>query len=337
LKGGEMRRPVAGGFSLVENVFSAMIIAIVILGMSTAISTYTVSQQKTKDRPFALNLGQQQMDEVMVNLVTQNAMVFDNAPNPRGRSFFLKSENMTVSQYFFNNFPLNAPVDPVGAGTEMAAIPWTTVESEMDTKPIPADIADKVYNGSNAYIKQTLFYRNRFYRAGGELVGNQPSEYPSFEEVKAELRDNDANPPKYVVRFQLFGIPTSKAPDPNFNIGSDIRASVRLASGQFSGDPRDPPAGAPFLIGDSCISASNKDVGAVTIDGATGRIYLRERKAAAADNPDFFPHMTSKVLVARVYRITDYSEDGTFFMNGGVPDTEIASSSTVLVGRVQRK
>ncbi|MBM3273739.1 MAG: hypothetical protein FJZ00_01195 [Candidatus Sericytochromatia bacterium] len=314
-----------------------MIIAIVILGMSTAISTYTVSQQKTKDRPFALNLGQQQMDEVMVNLVTQNAMVFDNAPIRRGRSFFLKSENMTVSQYFFNNFPLNAPVDPVTAGSEMAAIPWTAVVAELDTKPIPVDIADKIYNGANAYIKQTLFYRNRFYRAGGELVGSQPSEYPSFAELKGELQDNDANPPKYVVRFQLFGIPTSKAPDPTFNIGSDIRASVRLASGQYGGDPRNPPVGAPFLIGDSCISASDKNVGAATIDGATGRIYLRERSDVGPDNPDYFPHMTSKVLVARVYRVTDYSDDGTFFMNGGVPDAEIASASTVLVGRVQRK
>jgi Tfp pilus assembly protein PilV len=107
-----MRR-LALGFSLLENMLAAVMIGVTILGMSTVISTYTVSQQKTKDRPFAVNLAQQQLDEVLVDLVTQNAMVFDTAPTKRGRSFYLKSENLSVSQFFFNNFPLDAKADPV--------------------------------------------------------------------------------------------------------------------------------------------------------------------------------------------------------------------------------
>ena len=35
--------------------------------------------------------------------------------------------------------------------------------------------------------------------------------------------------------------------------------------------------------------------------------------------------------------VEDYTEDGTFFVDGAKPDTEIASATLVVVGRVQRK
>lgn len=323
------------GFSLVENVFSAMVIAVVILGMSTVISTYSVSQQKTKDRPFALNLAQQQLDEVMMKLVTQNAMVFDNAPTPRGRSYYLKTENLTVSAYFFNNFPWNAWADPVAKGQEMGAIPWESDTRKLDRRPVPTDIQDKVYSGAVApdnipFIRYTNFYRNRFYTGGGIRVpSDNPAESWDLTQAKAEMGTD--SPPKYVVRLQLFGVPDSMAGTPAYNMGDVVRSSERLKAADYPNDPRTPPAASPFLIGDSCIA------GPSLLGGATGRMYLRERTVEGADDPTYFPHFTSKVYVARVYRIEDFIDDGTFYKGTGNPDTEIASASVVLVGRVQRK
>ncbi|MBM3267248.1 MAG: prepilin-type N-terminal cleavage/methylation domain-containing protein [Candidatus Sericytochromatia bacterium] len=334
-----MRR-VEKGFSLLENVFAAMMVAIVILGMSTVISTYTINQQKTKDRPFAINLAQQQMDEVLVNIVTQNAMVFDTAPQARGRSYYLKSENMTVSQYYFNNFPLDAPVDPVAEKREMKALPWTTDVALMDSNPIPSGFKDSVYSGAGAYIRQTLFYRNRFYRAGGELIGTEPSAYPTWTEIKEELKSGTNNPPKYAVRLQLFGIPSILGSSPSTEIVENVRDSIKQKSTEYDDDPLKPPAALKYLIGDSCIPAAN-DTGGPRKHAAdstmTGRVYVRERSSAGADSPYYYPHFTSKVLVARVYRIDDYANDGTFLVDNQKPDQEIASASLVVVGRVQRK
>lgn len=324
----------ARGFSLIENVFSAMVIAVVILGMSTVISTYSVSQQKTRDRPFALNLAQQQLDEVLMNLVTQNAMVFDNAPQPRGRSYYLKTENLTVSAYFFNNFPWNAWPDPVAKGQEMAAIPWETDPLLLDQLPVPTDIESKVYlvgvpPDNLPFIQYTHFYRNRFYTGGGVRVPSQnPAESWDVTQARAEM--GTESPPKYVVRFQLFGVPEASASDPGFDIGEMIRSAERLKVADYPTDPRTPPAKSPYLIGDSCVPGN-------THYGATGRLYIRERKLKGPDDPSYFPHFTSKVFVARVYRIEDFIDDGTFYTGTGNPDTEIASASVVLVGRVQRK
>lgn len=333
-----MRR-LASGFSLVENVFSSLVLAVVILGMSTVISTYSASQGKTKDRPFALNLAQQQLDEVMMKLVTQNAMVFDNAPTRRGRSYFLKSENLTVSAYFFNNFPWNAEPDPVAKGKEMTAIPWETDTRLLDRRPVPTDIADKVYTtaiptDNQPYIQSTLFYRNRFYTGGGDLVpGENPSTSYDLDGAKAAVLGD--TPPKYAVRFQLFGIPDASGSDPTLNLGDIVRSSERLKANQYPNDPRTPPTACPYLIGDSNISGTT--TAPSLLGGATGRIYIRERSAEGPDDLSYFPHFTSKLFVTRVYRIDDFIDNGNFYPGAGNPDTEIASASIVLVGRAQRK
>ncbi len=352
------RRPAShlGGFSLIENVFSALVIAVVILGMSTVISTYSINQGKTKDRPFAMNLAQQQMDEVMMKLVTQNAMVFDNAPVPRGRSYFLRAESLTVSAFFFNNFPFDALPDPVldpadpNDNKEMTTVPWESTNRLLERRPVPVNIQDGTYVsaiGSNKrpYIQSTLFYRNRFYTAGGQLstLGDEDDPVGYFDLAGARNEMSMDSPPKYAVRMQLFGIPDASASDPALNIGDMIRASERLRAADYPNDPRTPPCISGgcataqantygrYLIGDSCVS------GPSVLSGATGRIYIRERSAEGNDDPSYFPHFTTKVVVARVYRIDDFIDDGTFYTGAGNPDREIASSSAVLVGRVQRK
>lgn len=338
----------AAGFSLVENVFSALIIAGVILGMSTVISTYSIAQSRTRDRPYAVNLAQQQIDEITMNLATHNSMVYDNATPPRGRSYYLEGENVIVTWFYFNNFPMGANPDPI-VGGDMAVLPWDT--SGGPTSPrLPSNIGSLTYavpivGKTTPYIQNTMFYRNRYYTAGGNVVGGDltnPTTYPDLTAVKAAA--TSADPAKFAVRIQLFGIPGASASDPLLNIGDIIRNANAIAPSAYTLDPRIPPgctnpetcgaASSPFLVGDSCISGTDNLNGS---NGATGRVYLRERTSIGPDRPYYFQHYSAKVFVSRVYKIDDFTDDGTFYSGTGKPDQELASGSVVLFGRAMRQ
>lgn len=324
-----MRRSEAG-FSLTENLFAAVILGVLLMMMSSILGSYTMNQVKTADVPFAVNLAQQQLDQVQMRLATQNSMVFDTAQFdavscaqcPRGRSYFIRSENISVSAYYFNNFPWNAVSDNK---SEMAVIPW------FDEKPpLHADIKGAVYDGGytfnevkydNPYIRYTLFYRNRFYGSGGSLTFDDGS-VVTVNDIKQRLGEPD--PPRYAVRLQLFGIPAINQADVG-DLGAYVRKADRLTN--YDGDPRVPPAACLYLIGDSCINGVAN----------TGRMWIYERSANGADDPKFFPHFSAKILVARVYRVKDFVDDGTFYAQGAKFDREIASASVILVGRVQLK
>ncbi|MBI6545627.1 MAG: type II secretion system protein [Cyanobacteria bacterium NC_groundwater_1444_Ag_S-0.65um_54_12] len=330
------------GFSLLENIVAAGMVAFVLLGMSGLLGAYTVNQAKMADVPFAYNLAQQQLDEVQMSLTTQNSLIFDNntacAWCPRGRGYVLRNENINVTRYYFDNFPLDWPVPrPQDNSMEPIRVPWPPTGTTSAALISAANYTTEGVAFDKPYIQFTRFYRNRFYSAGGDLVTNV-DEPLSPTEVRAKLTSADpAEHPRYAVRMQLLGIPAASE-GAIADMGAYIARAHTLRVGDYNlGDLRQPPDSTPYLIGDSCINGASESIGD---ERGTGVIFIAAPPAfgvpAGGDHPAFFQHFTSKILVARVYRIDDFLDDETFFNAAQtVPDREIASASVLLVGRVQ--
>jgi type II secretory pathway pseudopilin PulG len=293
------------GFSLIENLFASLIVAFLLLAFSGLLGTYTTSHLKTVDLAFAHNLAQQHLDRVQAQLATQNSLAFDK--QGRAKTYYLKSENLAVSQYFFNNFPTD--INPQSGF--MSEVPW----------PPGSTSVYKSYSDPTCYICNTFFDRNRFYTDGGEPkdLDGQP-----FTPSNAKGALSSADPPRYSVRLQLFGLPSSRLGVDN-DVGLYIRPADKIDL--TSANLTVPPASCPQLIADSNPNGNPQG----TAGEYTGVLYIRN----SSTNPELnFDRMVSKILVARVYRVKDFLTDYDNNFVVAKRHREIASASVIIPGRI---
>ncbi len=293
------------GFSLAENLFAAVIMAIIVMGMSQVHSTYTVSETKAGDVQFALDLAESQLDGIRQQVETQDELATDAND---GRVFQVDSGgvDVTLTQYFFNNFPTDAVPDNSVA---MSSVPW-----------------DGSGNWGN-YLSNTVFWNNAYFDAGGNPKGGT-STNPAcgFSIFQGNMLSED--PPRFAVRMELFGIPYEEEGE-----GSLVSLSGYEACGDaYTGDPNqnaNPPASCPYLIADSCVPTSG-----TPCQGGMWA-YSSTSEGAWSDATPYFDHYTSKILEAQVYRATDFLNAQTFFNTASTKLLHpIASASVQLDGRL---
>ena len=293
------------GFSLAENLFAAVIMAIIIMGMSQVLSTYTLSETKAGDVQFALDLAQSQLDMIRQQVETQDELATDPSD---GATFQIDSGgiDVTLTQYFFNNFPTDATPDN---SVPMSALPWDGSGNWAD------------------YLSNTVFWNNAYFDAGGNRKGGTPDNAAcSFAIFKDNMLTDD--PPRFAVRMELFGIPYEEEGE-----GSLVSLSGYEACGdEYTDDPgqnANPPASCPYLIADSCVPTSG-----TPCEGGMW-IYSSASEGAWSSATPYFDHYTSKILEAQVYRAIDFVNDQTFYNTStGKLLHPIASASVQLDGRL---
>ncbi|MBU6428262.1 MAG: hypothetical protein KGR26_04580, partial [Cyanobacteria bacterium REEB65] len=287
---------------------------------------------------FALNLADSQLDQVQAALTTQNSMAFDTAPYdpvkcsycPRGRTYFLSAENLTVTQYYFNNFPIDATSDNHVAMTEVPWPGWQPNQATYKSYLYTSGYVDPSGNSwPSPYIDYTLFAHDGFFDAGGV----QRTDLTDFASVTGAL--SGADPPRYVVRYQLFGVPAEV--EGNVKTGTNLGAYLACGDTALPGaQALIPPPSCKQLIADSNVNGLQEQ----------GGMYIYSYPGEGPSDayyPYFFDHYTAKILETKVYRMPDFANptdgmsppgefyDGTHFIR------EVASASVLLEGRLQLK
>ncbi len=293
------------GFSLAENLFAAVIMAIIVVGMSQVLSTYTVSETRAGDVQFALDLAESQLDMIRQQVETQDELATDPSD---GRTFQVDSGGVDVAltQYFFNNFPTDATPDN---SVPMSALPW-----------------DGSGNWGN-YLSNTVFWNNAYFDAGGNQKGGTPENAAcGFNLFKDNMLSDD--PPRFAVRMELFGIPYEEE-----GAGSLVSLSGYEACGDgYTGNPNqyaDPPASCRYLIADSCVPTNG-----TPCQGGMWA-YSSPSEGTWTKATPYFDHYTSKILEAQVYRAVDFRNAYTFYnTTTGKLLHPIASASVQLDGRL---
>lgn len=150
-----------------EVAVAASMIAVVMVGMSTILINYASSRNKINGLNAARNICLSEIDDVLLHNQIENSLVSDT--QGRSRSVLLIGLGLTVSSYYYCNFPINADHDLPG---EI----WTPE--------------------SFATLANSRFSANALYARGGVVV---------FEPGMSEVTWQDPRV-EYVVRRQLFGI-----------------------------------------------------------------------------------------------------------------------------------
>lgn len=93
------------GFTLIEVVVAATLIATVLLGMGSVMMNYTTARNKISALAVAQNIVQSEIDDVLMRTQIENSLVSDS--QGRSRPIYLENGNasLLVSNYWYLNFP----------------------------------------------------------------------------------------------------------------------------------------------------------------------------------------------------------------------------------------
>lgn len=287
--------------------------ATVIAGMAEVLSTYTESFTRSNDVQFAVDLAQSQLDEITYQSMTQTSLAFDTTG--MGRTYLDEAANSTVTQYFFNNFPVLESEDN---STPSVELPWP----------------DPVLNASwSAYFEETPFYHNRYYDIGGNrLDADGPDVYSSFANFASQMKV-PGEAPHFVVRLQLFGVSWQ---DTGTSNQSDIDQYLSCADTYTNNGtvPTTPPSSCPQLIADTCANTTGTLPCGGYLGPGTGEMWINYNgESTGVSSPYYFDEYTSKILVAQVYRAADFLNYETFYDSSTNHLIQpLASASAVIQG-----
>lgn len=98
-------RQSGAGFTLVEVMVSATLIATVLFGMGSVMMNYTNARNKISALAVAQNIAQAEIDDALMHTQVENSLVSDT--QGRSRPIYLEngSASVLVSNYWYLNFP----------------------------------------------------------------------------------------------------------------------------------------------------------------------------------------------------------------------------------------
>jgi type II secretory pathway pseudopilin PulG len=114
-------RSTQSGFTIMETVVTAAIVAVVLSATIGVLFRYTETDVRNQKVIRALRLAHAEVDEILARHAVENSLVSDT--QGRARYYPMERLKYPVSQYFFHNFPLNldhastAQVDPNNVDT----------------------------------------------------------------------------------------------------------------------------------------------------------------------------------------------------------------------------
>lgn len=97
----------ARGFTLMETVVTAGIVAVVLSATIGVLARYTDSDVRTQKFLRAQHLAQAEVDEVLARHAIENSLASDT--KGRSRMYAMEDLRYPVSQYYFHNFPIAFP------------------------------------------------------------------------------------------------------------------------------------------------------------------------------------------------------------------------------------
>lgn len=215
-----MLRRAQSGFSLMEVLVSAAIIATVMIGMSGVLISYSGSRAKTNDLAIAQNLIQAQIDDVLMHNQVENSLISDT--QGRSRPIYLLSNvrgtNVLVTRYYYYNFPHF----PSGTDHNTYGNVW---DDSLLTGSWSTQAINRFDTGTNPGI---------LYDAGGNET-------------------TDIRVAKYIARLQVFGTPSSV---PNFEQYINGPISASYPHGQYLDEAYSAyyPSAMNYLIADTCVN-----------------------------------------------------------------------------------
>lgn len=209
-----MRARGSGGFTMVEVVVSAIIIAITAIGMSSVMTSYATTRNRTNALAVAQSVAQAELDDVLMHNQIENSLMSDT--QQRSRPIYLQSNQVTVSNYFYCNFPWDPGV-PLGVDHNQPGMIWNLADIDV----IPGPSWDR-------------FAANRLYDRGGRLL------------IGTAVNDVNVS---FVGRLQVFG-----ATDAIDNVEEYIDGATSSACPH--GNYLDSTAISPNLIADTCANTN---------------------------------------------------------------------------------
>ncbi|HEY9854218.1 MAG TPA: prepilin-type N-terminal cleavage/methylation domain-containing protein [Stenomitos sp.] len=98
-------RQSGAGFTLVEVMVAATLIATVLIGMSSVMMNYTNARTKISGLAVSQNIVQSEIDDVLMHTQVENSLISDT--QGRSRPVYLEngSASVLVSNYWYLNFP----------------------------------------------------------------------------------------------------------------------------------------------------------------------------------------------------------------------------------------
>lgn len=97
----------SAGFTIMETVVTAAIVAVVLSSTIGVLFRYTDTDVQSQKTLRAQHLAQAEVDEVLAHHAIENSLVSDT--QGRARYYPIPDLGYLVSQYYFNNFPINFP------------------------------------------------------------------------------------------------------------------------------------------------------------------------------------------------------------------------------------
>lgn len=137
------------GFSLTEVMVASVIIAVTGFGMAGVLARYATTRNFAATLAVAQGVAQAELDDVLMHTMVENSLLADT--EGRSRPIYLLNSQLTVSNYFYCNFPWDPDV-PGGVDHNEPGMVW--------------DI-DALGSGSPRWDR---FRDNRLYDRGGAML-----------------------------------------------------------------------------------------------------------------------------------------------------------------------
>ena len=99
----------ARGFTIMETVVTAGIVAVVLSATIGVLARYTDTDVRSQKYLRAQHIAQSEVDEVLARHAVENSLVSDNKGRARYYAIPTPGLGYMVSQYYFHNFPITFP------------------------------------------------------------------------------------------------------------------------------------------------------------------------------------------------------------------------------------
>jgi prepilin-type N-terminal cleavage/methylation domain-containing protein len=127
------------GFTLLEVIVATVMISVVMIAMSTILMNYSATRTKINRQVVAQQIVQSELDDVLLHTQIENSLISDPPSTGRSRPVYLQGNQLTVSNYFYYNFPASPD----------------------------HNIRGMLWSGNNLPANQNRFAGNAFYDFGG--------------------------------------------------------------------------------------------------------------------------------------------------------------------------
>lgn len=271
-----MTRHREAGFTLMEVMVSSVIMAIVMVGMSTILINYASSRGRINGLAIARIICESEVDDILLHNQIENSLVSDTGG--RSRAILLVGRGLTVSNYYYCNFPAGVNHDMQG-----------------------------MWDPANPTNYNSRFGRNVLYSSGGVKL----YEYGMLN----FLAETDPSV-DFIVRRQLYGVSTNQTdiegyvvggtatqPIDYYNSTTDNPALIADTCRNLDGNPF-PLDGKDVKYGDATYNSYDQKIFVVRV--YTQKTFLTYRNGTRQPVPNTFHDPTvnkAKIELTHAYTV----------------------------------